>query len=112
MVISLDVVEHLYAPRDHARALANLLEPGENVHRSPPSHGYWKNLVLALLGKMDAHSALVSRPNQVLVDCNPDRTAGGGRLRLGSLFAGGPYPAAGQVVDSGRQQTAAMTGGA
>ena len=55
VVISLEVVEHLYDPRSYARTLISLLEPGGVAIVSTPYHGYWKNLVLALTGKMDAH---------------------------------------------------------
>jgi len=54
-VISLEVVEHVYAPRDYARTLYDLLEPGGVALLSTPYHDYWKNLVLAITGKMDAH---------------------------------------------------------
>jgi len=55
VVISLEVVEHLYDPRSYARTLISLLEPGGTAIVSTPYHGYWKNLVMALTGKMDAH---------------------------------------------------------
>jgi 2-polyprenyl-6-hydroxyphenyl methylase/3-demethylubiquinone-9 3-methyltransferase len=32
-----------------------LLEPGGLLIASTPFHGYWKNLALALTGKMDRH---------------------------------------------------------
>ncbi len=54
-VVSLEVVEHLYAPREYAKTLFDLLEPGGVAILSTPYHGYWKNLVLALSGKMDHH---------------------------------------------------------
>jgi 2-polyprenyl-6-hydroxyphenyl methylase/3-demethylubiquinone-9 3-methyltransferase len=54
-VISLEVVEHVYAPRDYARTLFDLVEPGGIALVSTPYHGYWKNLALALTGRMDAH---------------------------------------------------------
>lgn len=54
-VISLEVVEHLYAPRTFAAHLFDLLEPGGTAIVSTPYHGYLKNLVLAATGKMDAH---------------------------------------------------------
>lgn len=54
-VTSLEVVEHVYAPRAYARTLAELLEPGGTAIVSTPYHGYWKNLALALTGKMDRH---------------------------------------------------------
>lgn len=54
-VLSLEVVEHVYAPRDYARTLFSLLESGGTAIVSTPFHGYWKNLALAVTGKMDAH---------------------------------------------------------
>ena len=54
-VLSLEVVEHLFFPRKFAKAAYDLLEKGGTVIVSTPYHGYWKNLVLALTGKMDAH---------------------------------------------------------
>ena len=55
VVLSLEVVEHVYAPRDYARTLFDLLSGGGTAILSTPYHGYWKNLALALTGKMDAH---------------------------------------------------------
>lgn len=55
VVISLEVVEHVYAPRDYARTLFDLLEPGGTAIVSTPYHGYVKNLALAMTGKMNAH---------------------------------------------------------
>lgn len=55
VVTSLEVVEHVYAPRKYATMLFSLLEPGGTAIVSTPYHGYWKNLAMALTGKMDAH---------------------------------------------------------
>jgi 2-polyprenyl-6-hydroxyphenyl methylase/3-demethylubiquinone-9 3-methyltransferase len=55
IVISLEVVEHLYYPRKYASTLYDLLLPGGVAIVSTPYHGYWKNLALALSGRMDAH---------------------------------------------------------
>ena len=55
VVISLEVVEHVYAPRDYARTLFDLVEGGGTAIVSTPYHGYLKNLALALTGKMDRH---------------------------------------------------------
>lgn len=55
VVISLEVVEHVYAPREYARTLFDLVEPGGTAIVSTPYHGYLKNLILALTGKMDKH---------------------------------------------------------
>jgi 2-polyprenyl-3-methyl-5-hydroxy-6-metoxy-1,4-benzoquinol methylase len=55
VVLSLEVVEHLFEPRRFANSVFDLLEPGGTVIVSTPYHGYWKNLALALSGKLDAH---------------------------------------------------------
>lgn len=55
VVTSLEVVEHVYAPRQYAATLFSLLEPGGTAIISTPYHGYWKNLAMALTGKLDAH---------------------------------------------------------
>jgi len=55
VVLSLEVVEHVYAPRDYARTIFDLVADGGFAILSTPYHGYWKNLALAVTGKMDAH---------------------------------------------------------
>ena len=55
LLISLEVVEHVYAPRDYAKTVHNLLQPGGYALISTPYHGYLKNLALAATGKMDKH---------------------------------------------------------
>lgn len=55
VVISLEVVEHVYAPRDYAKTLFDPVEPGGTAIVSTPYHGYMKNLALAITGKMDRH---------------------------------------------------------
>ena len=52
---SLEVVEHVYAPRQYAARVFELLEPGGTAVISTPYNGYWKNLAIALLGKYDRH---------------------------------------------------------
>lgn len=54
-VISLEVVEHVYFPRRYIATLFSLLESGGTAIISAPYHGYWKNLALAVSGRMDAH---------------------------------------------------------
>lgn len=54
-VISLEVVEHVYSPRDYAATLFNLVSPGGLAVVSTPYHGYLKNLALAVAGKWEAH---------------------------------------------------------
>lgn len=55
MVLSLEVVEHLYDPRAFAKNVYELLNPGGTAVISTPYHGYIKNLALAVTGRMDAH---------------------------------------------------------
>ncbi|WHZ21600.1 MAG: 3-demethylubiquinone-9 3-methyltransferase [Nitrospira sp.] len=55
IVLSLEVVEHLYFPRKFAAVVSDLLLPGGTAIISTPYHGSWKNLALSLTGKMDDH---------------------------------------------------------
>jgi 2-polyprenyl-3-methyl-5-hydroxy-6-metoxy-1,4-benzoquinol methylase len=55
LVVSSDVIEHLYRPSDLLEAALSLLKPGGQILLGTPYHGYLKNLVLAVSGKMDAH---------------------------------------------------------
>jgi 2-polyprenyl-6-hydroxyphenyl methylase/3-demethylubiquinone-9 3-methyltransferase len=55
VVLSLEVVEHLYAPRQWAKNLHALLVPGGLAIVSAPYHGYLKNLAIAVLGRFDSH---------------------------------------------------------
>lgn len=55
LVISSDVIEHLYRPSDLVEAARALLKPDGHLLIGTPYHGYLKNLVLAATGRMDAH---------------------------------------------------------
>jgi 2-polyprenyl-6-hydroxyphenyl methylase/3-demethylubiquinone-9 3-methyltransferase len=55
VVVSLEVVEHLFDPRRFAAVAFELLEPGGVIFISTPYHGYLKNIALAVSGKMDGH---------------------------------------------------------
>jgi 2-polyprenyl-6-hydroxyphenyl methylase/3-demethylubiquinone-9 3-methyltransferase len=54
-VISLEVVEHVYAPRAFAATVYDLLECGGIVVISTPYHGYLKNLAIAAFNGFDKH---------------------------------------------------------
>lgn len=56
IVVSTEVVEHLYSPREYRRGCFNALKPGGRLICITPYHGYLKNLVLALLGQWDTHA--------------------------------------------------------
>ena len=55
LVVSLEVIEHCTDPRAFAKTFLSLIAPGGIGFLSTPYHGYFKNLALALSGKMDAH---------------------------------------------------------
>jgi 2-polyprenyl-3-methyl-5-hydroxy-6-metoxy-1,4-benzoquinol methylase len=54
-VLSLEVIEHVYSPRQFARRVYDLLESGGLAVISTPYHAYLKNLGLAVAGRLDAH---------------------------------------------------------
>jgi 2-polyprenyl-3-methyl-5-hydroxy-6-metoxy-1,4-benzoquinol methylase len=55
VVISTEVIEHVYTPRSFVAACFDALKPGGRYILSTPYHGYLKNLSIALLGAFDAH---------------------------------------------------------
>ena len=56
VVVSIDVIEHLFAPRVFAKTAKALIEPGGMLILSTPYHGYWKNLAIALVNGWDRHA--------------------------------------------------------
>lgn len=55
IVISFEVIEHVFFPRKWAKVVFELLDSGGIAVVSAPYHGYFKNLALAITGKMDKH---------------------------------------------------------
>lgn len=55
VVVAIEVIEHLVYPRELMRIAKQCLKPGGRLIISTPYHGYVKNLVLALTGKLDGH---------------------------------------------------------
>jgi 2-polyprenyl-3-methyl-5-hydroxy-6-metoxy-1,4-benzoquinol methylase len=55
VVLSTEVIEHVYAPRKLVENAFEALRPGGQLILTTPYHGYLKNLALALTGKFDAH---------------------------------------------------------
>jgi SAM-dependent methyltransferase len=55
LVISSDVIEHLYRPAALLEAASDLLKPQGHILIGTPYHGYLKNLILSLSGRMDGH---------------------------------------------------------
>jgi len=56
IVISTEVIEHLYAPRAYIAGCYKALRQGGRFICSTPYHGYLKNLAIAIAGKSDAHA--------------------------------------------------------
>jgi 2-polyprenyl-6-hydroxyphenyl methylase/3-demethylubiquinone-9 3-methyltransferase len=56
LIVSTEVVEHLYDPRAYVKGCFSALRPGGRFVLSTPYHGYLKNLMLAVLGKWDTHA--------------------------------------------------------
>jgi SAM-dependent methyltransferase len=55
LVISSDVIEHLYRPSDLVVSAYTILRPNGHFIVGAPYHGYLKNLVLSILNRWDAH---------------------------------------------------------
>jgi 2-polyprenyl-3-methyl-5-hydroxy-6-metoxy-1,4-benzoquinol methylase len=55
LVVSSDVIEHLYSPSDLLETAAGLLRTRGHLLICTPYHGYLKNLALSISGRMDAH---------------------------------------------------------
>lgn len=56
LVVSTEVVEHLYDPRTYVRGCFAALRPGGRMVLTTPYHGYLKNLAISLAGKWDSHA--------------------------------------------------------
>jgi 2-polyprenyl-3-methyl-5-hydroxy-6-metoxy-1,4-benzoquinol methylase len=56
LIVSTEVVEHLYAPRPYVRGFFAALKPGGRFICTTPYHGYLKNLAIALADKWDRHA--------------------------------------------------------
>jgi SAM-dependent methyltransferase len=56
LVISTEVIEHLYAPRKYVAGCYKALRAGGRFICSTPYHGYLKNLAIALFNGWDRHA--------------------------------------------------------
>jgi 2-polyprenyl-3-methyl-5-hydroxy-6-metoxy-1,4-benzoquinol methylase len=57
-VVSSDVIEHLYRPRDLLECAYDLLVPDGWLIVGTPYHGYLKNLAISVLDRWDVHHAV------------------------------------------------------
>ncbi len=55
VVVSSEVIEHLYQPRVLLERASQLLVPDGVLIVTTPFHGYWKNLALSIANKWDDH---------------------------------------------------------
>lgn len=55
IVLAMEVIEHLFYPRQLIQVAKQCLRPHGVLILTTPYHGYLKNLALSLTGKMDAH---------------------------------------------------------
>jgi 2-polyprenyl-3-methyl-5-hydroxy-6-metoxy-1,4-benzoquinol methylase len=55
IIVSTEVVEHLYDPPAWATGCYNALRPGGRLIASTPYHGWLKNVAISLAGKSDFH---------------------------------------------------------
>lgn len=55
VVLSVEVIEHLFYPRELIKAARKCIKPDGHLIITTPYHGYLKNLALAMSGKMDQH---------------------------------------------------------
>ncbi len=53
IVIASEVIEHLFCPGELIKAAKKCLKPNGQLILTTPHHGYFKNIVLAVSGKMD-----------------------------------------------------------
>ncbi len=55
LVVSSEVIEHLYQPKLFLENVFKVLRPGGHVILTTTYHGYWKNLALSLFNHWDKH---------------------------------------------------------
>jgi len=55
ILVSSEVIEHLYAPRQFVQGCFNALKLGGRFICTTPYHGYMKNVLIALFNRFDYH---------------------------------------------------------
>ena len=57
VVVSTEVIEHIYQPRSMVQSCLRALKEGGMLLLSTPYHGYLKNLAISLAGRWDDHAS-------------------------------------------------------
>jgi 2-polyprenyl-3-methyl-5-hydroxy-6-metoxy-1,4-benzoquinol methylase len=55
VIVSTEVIEHLYSPKSFARACHGALRPRGTIIVTTPDHNWIKNVLIAVSGKFDNH---------------------------------------------------------
>ncbi|MBE9008240.1 class I SAM-dependent methyltransferase [Fortiea sp. LEGE XX443] len=55
VVIAAEVIEHLFFPRELLKNAKQCLKPNGSLIVTTPYHGYLKNMIIAISGRMDHH---------------------------------------------------------
>jgi 2-polyprenyl-3-methyl-5-hydroxy-6-metoxy-1,4-benzoquinol methylase len=58
LVVSSDVIEHMYDPLDFLTTACSVLRPGGVAVIGTPYHGYLKNVAISLTGRWDLHHSV------------------------------------------------------
>ena len=55
IILSVEVIEHMYSPRDYLKNIRHWLNDGGLFIITTPYNGYMKNIIISLLNKYDLH---------------------------------------------------------
>lgn len=58
LIVSSDVIEHVYDPLEFLKTALALLKPGGTAVVGTPYHGYLKNIAISVSGKWDVHHSV------------------------------------------------------
>lgn len=96
LVVSTEVVEHLYDPRSYVAGCFGALRPGGRFVVSTPYHGYLKNLAIAAANRWDSHANPLwdGGHDQVVEPADVVAAVGGSRVREPAVSRGGAAPVA------------------
>ena len=65
IVISTEVIEHLYSPSTYMKNINFWLKKGGYLILTTPYHGYLKNLAIALMNKFDWHASVLDEGGDI-----------------------------------------------